>query len=97
TRSVGAWAVATVWEQEKRVAVEGPVVVCNTTTTTTSAASTACAWFSASDSTLLAAAAAAAPPVTADDSVHGFAFASDLLWDPSRWDRFPTSEPDQSQ
>jgi hypothetical protein len=23
--------------------------------------------------------------------------ASHLLWDPARWDRFPTSEPDQSQ
>ncbi|TKW36682.1 hypothetical protein SEVIR_2G455700v4 [Setaria viridis] len=74
-RTLGAWAVATVWQQQRRVAVEGPVCVRNTTTA---------AWFSSSTS-------------STSDSVHGFAFASHLLWDPARWDRFPTSEPDQSQ
>jgi len=91
---VGAWAVATVWEQEKRVAVEGPV--CTTAGTGTATA----AWFSSSVSASAseeAASTSPSPPVMTDDSVHGFAFASDLLWDPARWDRFPTSEPDQSQ
>ncbi|CAD6222299.1 unnamed protein product [Miscanthus lutarioriparius] len=89
-RTVGAWPVATVWEQEKRVAVEGPV--CTTAGTGTATA----AWFSVSASEE-AASTSPSPPVMTDDSVHGFAFASDLLWDPARWDRFPTSEPDQSQ
>jgi hypothetical protein len=42
---------------------------------------------------------AAAGNATAGNAtaVTGFAFASHLLWDPARWDRFPTSEPDQSQ
>lgn len=85
--TVGAWAVATLlWE---RVAVEGPVC-----TPTTGAG--AAAWFTA------ASAAAGfvvrpTPPLEEHSSVHGFAFATDLLWDPARWDRFPTSEPDQSQ
>jgi hypothetical protein len=29
--------------------------------------------------------------------VHGFAFNSSVLWDPERWGRYPTSEPDKSQ
>jgi hypothetical protein len=88
---VGAWPVATVWEQEKRVAVEGPV--CTTAGTATAAA----AWFSSISASEAGASTSPSPPVMTDDSVHGFAFASDLLWDPARWDRFPTSEPDQSQ
>ncbi|CAN6200379.1 unnamed protein product [Urochloa humidicola] len=74
-RSLGAWPVATVWEQEGRVAVQGPV--CGNTTS-----AAVSAWFSGIPGNLDAAA---------------FAFASDLLWDPARWDRFPTSEPDHSQ
>lgn len=91
-RTVGAWAVATVREQEERVAVEGPVC-------TTTAAATAAAWFSGDNAAAGAGTTTlrAAPPLLSDDSVHGFAFATDLLWDPARWDRFPTSEPDQSQ
>ncbi|KAJ1292529.1 hypothetical protein BS78_02G398400 [Paspalum vaginatum] len=93
-RTVGVWTVATVWEQERRVAVEGPVC--------TAAAATAAAWFSAptSDSDRAAGMAVTlrpAPPLMSDDSVNGFAFATHLLWDPARWDRFPTTEPDQSQ
>jgi len=89
---VGAWPVATVWEQEKRVAVEGPV--CTTAGTGTGTGTATSAWFSSSEA---GASTSPSPPVMTDDSVHGFAFASDLLWDPARWDRFPTSEPDQSQ
>ncbi|OEL24224.1 putative glucuronosyltransferase [Dichanthelium oligosanthes] len=93
-RTLGAWPVATVWEQDKKVAVEGPV--CSSTST-----GAASAWFSSSSSAgagLTITTSRPTPPLTSDDSsVHGFAFASDLLWDPARWDRFPTSEPDQSQ
>uniref|UniRef100_A0A0A9D0R5 Glycosyltransferases n=1 Tax=Arundo donax TaxID=35708 RepID=A0A0A9D0R5_ARUDO len=105
-RTFGAWAVATVWEQEKRVALEGPLC-------------TGRGWFStptADDDGLLLLHAATQQqqedeevatrrrrilirprPSLADVGVHGFAFSSHLLWDPARWDRFPTSEPDQSQ
>lgn len=96
-RTVGAWPVATVWEQEKRVAVEGPVCTTTDTQAAGTATATAAAWFISSSGSDSAASTSPAPPVLADDSVHGFAFASDLLWDPARWDRFPTSEPDQSQ
>ncbi|WVZ67180.1 hypothetical protein U9M48_016297 [Paspalum notatum var. saurae] len=96
-RTVGAWTVATVWEQERRVAVEGPVC------TTAGAGAAAAAWFSAptsdsdSDDHAAAVTLRPAPPLMSDDSVNGFAFATHLLWDPARWDRFPTTEPDQSQ
>ncbi|GJN33517.1 hypothetical protein PR202_gb22126 [Eleusine coracana subsp. coracana] len=52
---------------------------------------------SSSSSSSSSTAAAAAGPRLPDVDVHGFAFNSDLLLDPARWDRFPTSEPDQSQ
>ncbi|TVU37095.1 hypothetical protein EJB05_10386 [Eragrostis curvula] len=91
-RTFGAWPVATVWEN--RVAVEGPV--CSAT-----ASATAAGWFSipttTDDHQQDSLTAAAAGPRLPDVHVHGFAFCSDLLWDPARWDRFPTSEPDQSQ
>jgi putative beta-1,4-xylosyltransferase IRX9 len=49
--------------------------------------------------------AAASTPSTArararpsrEVDVHGFAFNSSVLWDPERWGRYPTSEPDKSQ
>ncbi|KAK3126112.1 hypothetical protein QOZ80_7BG0614000 [Eleusine coracana subsp. coracana] len=84
-RTFGAWPMATVWEE--RVAVQGPV--CNSSAAVTG-------WFSSSSSSSSTAAAAAGPRLP-DVDVHGFAFNSDLLLDPARWDRFPTSEPDQSQ
>jgi hypothetical protein len=34
---------------------------------------------------------------TPEIDVHGFAFNSSVLWDPERWGRYPTSEPDKSQ
>nr|CAB3459068.1 unnamed protein product [Digitaria exilis] len=89
--TVGAWPMATVSEQHRTVALEGPVC-CNTTTTTTTGG-----WFTASSAAGFSAVVGPTPPLHKEDSVHGFAFASDLLWDPARWDRFPTSEPDQSQ
>jgi len=96
-RTLGAWPVATVWEQERRVAIQGPLC--------SSGGAAASAWFSAPTTTPSGAGGGFSsfttsrptPPLTSDDSVHGFAFASDLLWDPARWDRFPTTEPDQSQ
>ncbi|CAN6186320.1 unnamed protein product [Urochloa humidicola] len=94
-RTLGAWPVATVWEQEGRVAVQGPVCSTssgggNTTSSTTSAVS---AWFSAPTSGI----ATTISRPSLDLDAAGFAFSSDLLWDPARWDRFPTSEPDHSQ
>ncbi|KAF8775112.1 hypothetical protein HU200_004957 [Digitaria exilis] len=83
--------IRSVSEQHRTVALEGPVC-CNTTTTTTTGG-----WFTASSAAGFSAVVGPTPPLHKEDSVHGFAFASDLLWDPARWDRFPTSEPDQSQ
>ncbi|KAL6598715.1 hypothetical protein ACP70R_005065 [Stipagrostis hirtigluma subsp. patula] len=91
-RTFGAWPVATVWEQQQRVAVEGPVC--------SSSSSVAAGWFSvpaADDDGRRGAASVRPRPSLPDVGVHGFAFSSDLLWDPARWDRFPTSEPDHSQ
>lgn len=42
-----------------------------------------------------AAVATTARPPEVD--AHGFAFNSSVLWDPERWGRYPTSEPDKSQ
>ncbi|PAN15592.1 hypothetical protein PAHAL_2G500100 [Panicum hallii] len=94
-RTLGAWPVATVWEQERRVAIQGPLC------SSSGGAAASAAWFSSSSSGagggFIRFTTRPTPPLTSDDSVHGFAFASDLLWDPARWDRFPTTEPDQSQ
>ncbi|XP_062193106.1 probable beta-1,4-xylosyltransferase IRX9 [Phragmites australis] len=94
-RTFGAWPVATVhvWEQEKRVALEGPV--CSRSTSTAGWFSTR-TWSTADDGEATRPVVRTRPSL-ADVDVHGFAFCSDLLWDPARWDRFPTSEPDQSQ
>ncbi|KAG2647822.1 hypothetical protein PVAP13_2KG058201 [Panicum virgatum] len=94
-RTLGAWPVATVWEQERRVAIQGPLC--------SSGGAAASGWFSAPTTTSSDAGGGSrfttrpTPSLTSDDSVHSFAFASNLLWDPARWDRFPTTEPDQSQ
>ena len=41
--------------------------------------------------------AGAARSASPEIDVHGFAFNSSVLWDPERWGRYPTSEPDKSQ
>jgi putative beta-1,4-xylosyltransferase IRX9 len=89
SRTFGAWGVATVWDKEKRVAVQGPAC-----TTTTAGAG----WFSTRDAGDEVVTIAAGPRLAdVEEDIHGFAFSSDLLLDAARWDRFPTSEPDQSQ
>ncbi|KAL6896694.1 hypothetical protein ACP4OV_007266 [Aristida adscensionis] len=90
-RTFGAWPVATVWEQEQRVAVEGPVC-------SSSSASEVTGWFSLPTAAAAGDSSSVRPrPPLPEVGTHGFAFISDLLWDPARWDRFPTSEPDQSE
>ncbi|CAM0145089.1 unnamed protein product [Urochloa decumbens] len=98
-RTLGAWPVATVWEQEGRVAVQGPLCRRRSTrsssSTSSSSTPTVSSWFSAPTSQATTSSSRPAPDSSLDlDS--GFAFASYLLWDPARWDRFPTSEPDHS-
>lgn len=70
---------------ERKVVVRGPV--CSSSAVT--------GWFSQDFSNGTAAEASTARPREVD--VHGFAFNSSVLWDPERWGRYPTSEPDKSQ
>lgn len=82
----GAWPVATMSRDERKVVVQGPA--CSSSAVT--------GWFSRDFSFGNGTAAAAtARPRQVD--VHGFAFNSSVLWDPERWGRYPTSEPDKSQ
>lgn len=76
---------------ERKVVVRGPAC----------SASAVTGWFSqdfgngnGDDGTAPATASTARPP---EVDVHGFAFNSSVLWDPERWGRYPTSEPDKSQ
>uniref|UniRef100_A0A0A9F223 Glycosyltransferases n=1 Tax=Arundo donax TaxID=35708 RepID=A0A0A9F223_ARUDO len=80
----GAWPVATMSRDERKVVVRGPA--CNSSAVT--------GWFSRDFSNGTAAASTARPR---EVDVHGFAFNSSVLWDPERWGRYPTSEPDKSQ
>lgn len=82
----GAWPVATMSQNERKVVVEGPA--CSSSRVT--------GWFSRdfSNGTLPTAAGTARPR---EVDVRGFAFNSSVLWDPERWGRYPTSEPDKSQ
>uniref|UniRef100_A0A0E0CZ40 Glycosyltransferases n=1 Tax=Oryza meridionalis TaxID=40149 RepID=A0A0E0CZ40_9ORYZ len=92
-RTFGAWPVATMSQNERKVVVQGPAC----------SSSSVAGWFSmdlsnATSPVAVAGAgdgAAAARPRELD--VHGFAFNSSVLWDPERWGRYPTSEPDKSQ
>lgn len=92
-RTFGAWPVATMSQNERKVVVQGPAC----------SSSSVAGWFSMdlSNATSPVAVggagygAAAARPRELD--VHGFAFNSSVLWDPERWGRYPTSEPDKSQ
>jgi hypothetical protein len=70
---------------ERKVVVRG--AVCGSSGVT--------GWFSQDFSNGTAATASTARPDKVD--VHGFAFNSSVLWDPERWGRYPTSEPDKSQ
>ncbi|KAL6649723.1 hypothetical protein ACP70R_013947 [Stipagrostis hirtigluma subsp. patula] len=84
----GAWPVATMSRDERKVVVRGPA--CSSSAVT--------GWFSQDFSNGTSSAggeASAARPGEVD--VHGFAFNSSVLWDPERWGRYPTSEPDKSQ
>ena len=76
---------------ERKVVVRGPA--CSSSAVT--------GWFSQDLSDGTAAAASTASTARARPSgevdVHGFAFNSSVLWDPERWGRYPTSEPDKSQ
>ncbi|XP_047086464.1 probable glucuronosyltransferase Os03g0287800 [Lolium rigidum] len=97
----GAWPVARMSRGERKVLVQGPAC----------SASKVIGWFSRdlSSSTTVstgqatptggapAGAGAARPSSTPEIDVHGFAFNSSVLWDPERWGRYPTSEPDKSQ
>lgn len=99
----GAWPVARMSRDERKVVVQGPAC----------SASKVIGWFSRdlSSSTTLstgtgggtagagagAGAGAARSSSSPEIDVHGFAFNSSVLWDPERWGRYPTSEPDKSQ
>ncbi|CAL4938888.1 unnamed protein product [Urochloa decumbens] len=84
----GAWPVATMARDSRKVVVRGPA--CNDSAVT--------GWFSQDFGNATAAPSAtsttARPP---EVDAHGFAFNSSVLWDPERWGRYPTSEPDKSQ
>ncbi|CAN6313165.1 unnamed protein product [Urochloa humidicola] len=84
----GAWPVATMARDSRKVVVRGPAC----------SASAVTGWFSQDFSNGTAAPATtsttARPP---EVDAHGFAFNSSVLWDPERWGRYPTSEPDKSQ
>ncbi|KAG8063859.1 hypothetical protein GUJ93_ZPchr0003g17629 [Zizania palustris] len=86
-RTFGAWPVAMMSRDERKVVVQGPAC----------SSSSVAGWFSTdfSNGTSPGGGAAAARPRELD--VHGFAFNSSVLWDPERWGRYPTSEPDKSQ
>uniref|UniRef100_A0A0D3FH48 Glycosyltransferases n=1 Tax=Oryza barthii TaxID=65489 RepID=A0A0D3FH48_9ORYZ len=90
-RTFGAWPVATMSQNERKVVVQGPAC----------SSSSVAGWFSMDLSNATSpvavggAGAGAARPRELD--VHGFAFNSSVLWDPERWGRYPTSEPDKSQ
>jgi putative beta-1,4-xylosyltransferase IRX9 len=79
------------WRDEREVVVRGPA--CSSSAVT--------GWFSQDLSDGTAAAASTTSTARARPSgevdVHGFAFNSSVLWDPERWGRYPTSEPDKSQ
>ncbi|KAG2552722.1 probable glucuronosyltransferase Os03g0287800 [Panicum virgatum] len=81
----GAWPVATMARGERKVVVRGPAC----------SASAVAGWFSRDYGANGTAAATTARPPEVD--AHGFAFNSSVLWDPERWGRYPTSEPDKSQ
>jgi putative beta-1,4-xylosyltransferase IRX9 len=70
---------------ERKVVVRGPV--CRSSAVT--------GWFSQDFSNGTAATSSTARPGELD--LHGFAFNSSVLWDPERWGRYPTTEPDKSQ
>ena len=70
---------------ERKVVVRGPAC----------SASAVAGWFSRDYGANGTAAATTARPPEVD--AHGFAFNSSVLWDPERWGRYPTSEPDKSQ
>ncbi|OEL26130.1 putative glucuronosyltransferase [Dichanthelium oligosanthes] len=84
----GAWPVATMSRDERKVVVRGPA--CSSSAVT--------GWFSqdfsGSNGSAPATSTTARPP---EVDAHGFAFNSSVLWDPERWGRYPTSEPDKSQ
>nr|BAK08078.1 predicted protein [Hordeum vulgare subsp. vulgare] len=86
-RTLGAWPVATVSERERKATVEGPVCGGSPWAVT--------GWFSTAAGAPAVRSAARPPAGTVD--VARFAFGSALLWDPSRWDSFPVTEPDASQ
>ncbi|CAM0872648.1 unnamed protein product [Alopecurus aequalis] len=98
----GAWPVARMSRNERKVVVQGPAC----------SASKVIGWFSrdVSSSTTVSTGAGTATggapggtgtgtarPPSPEIDVHGFAFNSSVLWDPERWGRYPTSEPDKSQ
>ncbi|KAM0850744.1 hypothetical protein ACQ4PT_052882 [Festuca glaucescens] len=88
----GAWAVARMSRGERKVLVQGPAC----------SASKVIGWFSRdlSSSTTVSTgtgSGAGTGSSTPEIDVHGFAFNSSVLWDPERWGRYPTSEPDKSQ
>uniref|UniRef100_A0ACD5YGS8 Uncharacterized protein n=1 Tax=Avena sativa TaxID=4498 RepID=A0ACD5YGS8_AVESA len=100
----GAWPVARMSRNERKVVVQGPAC----------SASKVIGWFSRDVSSSItlstgtgtggapaggagAGAGAARPSSAPEIDVHGFAFNSSVLWDPERWGRYPTSEPDKSQ
>lgn len=72
-------------QNERKVVVQGPAC----------SASKVIGWFSKDFSNGSAGGTGTARSPEID--VHGFAFNSSVLWDPERWGRYPTSEPDKSQ
>ncbi|VAI07116.1 unnamed protein product [Triticum turgidum subsp. durum] len=84
----GAWPVARMSRNERKVVIQGPAC----------SSSKVLGWFSRdlmSNGTAGTGGGTAATSPEID--VHGFAFNSSVLWDPERWGRYPTSEPDKSQ
>lgn len=77
------------WRDERKVVVRGPAC----------SASAVTGWFSQDFSSNVngTAPASASTARPSEVDVHGFAFNSSVLWDPERWGRYPTSEPDKSQ
>ncbi|KAG8096439.1 hypothetical protein GUJ93_ZPchr0013g33842 [Zizania palustris] len=86
-RTFGAWPVATMSHDERKVVVQGPAC----------SSSSVAGWFSTGFSNGTSPGAGAGAARLRELDVHGFAFNSSVLWDPERWGRYPTSEPDRSQ
>nr|AMX74233.1 glucuronyltransferase 43 [Hordeum vulgare] len=83
----GAWPVARMSRNERKVVIQGPAC----------SSSKVLGWFSRDLSNGTTGTGGGTAATSPEIDVHGFAFNSSVLWDPERWGRYPTSEPDKSQ